>query len=185
MAKKGFDKAHWLKESSERTGIPEDLLEKAFEQELSGDPDINDPLEIPDIMCIRYKYSYGQQSRFFRELRDNARIMGAKCTKCGMVYCPPRANCSECYAPTEWVPVSNEGTVITCTQVHFSTSQFLSNVPYNCAYIKLDGADTWMFQNIDAKEVKPGDRVKAVFREKRTGHISDFVFKPVKDKAGG
>lgn len=180
MANKGLDKAHWLKENSERTGIPEELLEKTFEEELKGKADINSPLEVPDIMSIRYKYSYGGQSRFFRELRDNARIMGAKCTKCGMVYCPPRTDCSDCYEPTEWVELSNEGTVITRTKVHFSTSQFLSSVPYNCAYIKLDGADTWMFQNIDAEEINPGDRVKAVFREKRTGHMSDFVFKPIK-----
>jgi len=180
MARKGFDRAQWLKESSERTTIPEDLLEKAFAEELDGDPDINDPLEVPDFMSTRYKYSYGGQSRFFRELRDNAKIVGAKCTKCGMVYCPPRTDCSECYVPNEFVPVASEGTVMTCTKVHFSTSSFLSSVPYNCAYIKLDGADTWMFQNIDAEDVKPGDRVKAVFRKNRTGHMSDFVFKPVK-----
>jgi uncharacterized OB-fold protein len=177
----GINKKEWLKENSERTGIPEKQLEETFKEELEGSPDINAPLEVPDIMKIRYKYSYGQQSRFFRELRDNAKIIGGKCTKCGYVYCPPRASCSECYEPTEWVEVSSEGTVITCTKVHFSTSQFLSSVPYNCAYIKLDGADTWMFQNIDAEEVKPGDRVKAVFRENRTGHMSDFVFKPIKD----
>ena len=181
MAKKGLDKKVWLKENSQRTGIPEELLAKTFEGELDGKPDINDPLEVPDIISIRYKYSYGQQSRFFRELRDNARIMGGKCKKCGTVYCPPRAACSECYEPTEWVEVSNQGTVITCTKVHFSTSQFLSSVPYNCAYIQLDGADTWMFQNIDAEQVKPGDRVKAEFREHRTGHMSDFVFKLIKD----
>lgn len=182
MAKKGLDKKAWLKENSERTGISEELLAKAFEEELSGRAEVDAPLEVPDIMSIRYKYTYGQQSRFFRELRDNARIMGGKCPKCGVVYCPPRANCSECYQPTEWVEVSNQGTVITCTKVHFSTSQFLSSVPYNCAYVKLDGADTWMFQNIDAKEVKPGDRVKAVFRKNRTGHMSDFVFKLAKEK---
>ncbi|MEW5945753.1 MAG: Zn-ribbon domain-containing OB-fold protein [bacterium] len=179
MTKRNFDRAYWLSEASRRTGIPEDLLEKTFAGELDADRGVFEPLEVPDVMRIRYKYSYGGQSRFFREIRDNARIMGAKCSVCGMVYCPPRADCSECYAPTEWVPVSSEGAVVTCTKVYFSTSQFLSSVPYNCAYVKLDGADTWMFHNIDAEDVKPGDRVKAVFREKRCGLMSDFVFKPV------
>lgn len=182
MAKRKFSKTEWVREESQRTGIPASKLKKAFSAELEGNPDINTPLETPDVMTIRYKYSYGQQSRFFRELRDNARIMGAKCTKCGMVYCPPRANCSECYVPTEWVPLSSEGTVVTCTKVHFSTSQFLESVPYQCAYIKLDGADTWLFHNIDAPEARPGMRVKALFRERRSGRMSDFVFKPVEPK---
>lgn len=169
---------HWLQENSKRTGIPAELLRKAFQEELEGVRDIDAPLEVPDVMAIRYKYSYGQQSRFFRELRDNRRIMGARCAKCGLVYCPARAHCSDCYVPTEWVPLGSEGTVIVCTTVHFSTSAFLKNVPYNCAYIKLDGADTWLFHNIDAKEIRPGMRVKAVFRENRGGLMSDFVFVP-------
>ena len=42
-----------------------------------------------------------------------------------------------------------------------------------------DGGGRAVGEPIDAKEAKPGMRVKAVFREKRTGQMSDFVFNPI------
>jgi hypothetical protein len=177
-----MDKEKWLKFFHERTGIDRELLEKAFKDEIDGKFGINDPLEVPDRMDVTYKYSYGGHSRFFREIKDNKRIMGAKCSKCGFVYCPPRIGCSKCYAPTEWVPLSGKGRIEACTVVHYGTSSFIGKFPYLCGYIKLDGADTFILQFIesqDISEVKPGMRVEACFREERYGMMTDFYFKPV------
>lgn len=176
------DKKKWLEVNSKRTGIPVDQLERAFRDELEGKNSVNDPLEIPDIMFAHYKYSYGKQSRFFREIRDNKRIYGTKCTKCGRVYCPPRADCSLCYEPAEWVPLSGEGVIVTATVVHYGTSLFRHKTPFVYAYIKLDGADTILPQNVilnDVSQAKPGMRVKAVFMEQRNGLLSDFYFEPI------
>jgi uncharacterized OB-fold protein len=175
-----FDKNRWLEESSRRTGIAPDLLEKAFRDELEGKWEIDHPLEIPDRMSITYRYSYGRQSRFFRELRDNARLMGAKCPQCGVVYCPPRSDCSNCYVETEWVPLSGEGVIEGCTTVYYGTSDHIGKVPFVCAFVKLDGADFFIWQFIDADDitkVKPGARVKAAFKEHRSGLVTDFIFK--------
>lgn len=177
-----LDKQKWLALNSQRTGIPAELLERAFRDELEGKRGLDDPLEIPDVMTVYYKYSYGQQSRFFREIRDNQRILGSKCTHCGRVYCPPRAACSLCYEPTEWVPLSGEGVIVTATVVHYATSLFRDKTPFVYAYIKLDGADTILPQNIildDVTKAKPGLRVKAMFVEHRSGLLSDFYFVPI------
>ena len=39
--------------------------------------------EIRDIIKINYKYSMGGHSKFFLELMNNKKILGAKCTNCG------------------------------------------------------------------------------------------------------
>lgn len=86
--------------------------------------------EIEDQIIMNYKYSYGGQSRFFIEIRDNKQIMGAKCNECDTIYCPPRAACSKCYKPTEWVPVKDIGEIKVSTLVWYSTSTFIQNIPY-------------------------------------------------------
>ena len=46
--------------------------------------------EIRDKIQINYKYSMGGQSKFFIELMKNKKILGTKCTKCGVctIVCP-------------------------------------------------------------------------------------------------
>ena len=177
-----IDKDSWLAYFSKKIGVGEEKLEKAFKEELTGEHGLDTPLEVPDRMWVTYKYSFGGQSRFFRELRDNKRIMGTKCKAYGLTFCPPRSTCSNCYGDVKWVPLSGEGTIEGCTVVHFGTSEHIGKVPFVCAFIKLDGASFYMWHMIETEDVnsiKPGTRVKASFRDKRFGLISDFIFKPI------
>ncbi len=58
-----------------------------------------------------FNYSAGRYlNRFLTEMRDNARIVGVKCPKCGIVYAPPKEICDPCYAEmTEPVEVGPRG----------------------------------------------------------------------------
>lgn len=132
-----------------------------------------------------YLVSYGGITRFFKEVVDNQRLMGTKCPKCGKVWCPPRAHCTPCYEETEWVPLSGKGTVVNATYCYYAARRLPLNnyvdIPYIFGLVKLDGADTWIYQIIHDKDmilntIKTGDRVRAVFREKREGKITDFYF---------
>nr|MDO8135662.1 Zn-ribbon domain-containing OB-fold protein [Candidatus Njordarchaeum guaymaensis] len=137
--------------------------------------------EVWDKYVMSYKYSYGRQSAFFKELYLNKRIMGAKCPKCKIVYCPPRSHCSECYEENKWITLSDTGTVTTSVVCWYVSAEFFIEVPYVCAYIKVDGADTSILQRIvsrDVERVRPGMSVRAVFREQREGKMSDFYFVP-------
>jgi uncharacterized protein len=177
-------RAKWYKYYSDKYGIPEDALKREFEKELSGENDMDAPLEIPDKMEVFFKYSYGKQSRFFRELRENKRIMGAKCVKCGRVYCPPRGDCHLCYEPTEWVELTGEGTIVSYTIQYVTTSAFIRKVPFICCYVKLDGTDSLLLTNMEMDDVemcRPGMRVKAKFRSERHGTITDFYFKVLEE----
>ena len=83
------DQQSWYQRNAEQMKLPVELIERAFRAEFEEGGPIDRPLEIPDKIEISYKYSYGQQSRFFREIRDNQKLYGAKCPQCGWVYCPP------------------------------------------------------------------------------------------------
>ncbi|GAB4316265.1 MAG: hypothetical protein Kow0069_18430 [Promethearchaeota archaeon] len=140
--------------------------------------------ELPDRVAINYRYSFGGQSPFFLALRDDRKVLGARCGSCGTVWCPPRTTCSKCHQPTQWVQVGDEGTVAVSTVVWYSTSQFVERVPYAVAYVLLDGASTATNQGVFSEsltpeKVRPGARVRAVFKARREGKITDFFFVPV------
>ncbi|MHA1386206.1 MAG: Zn-ribbon domain-containing OB-fold protein [Candidatus Helarchaeota archaeon] len=140
--------------------------------------------EIEDQIIMNYKYSYGGQSRFFIELKDNKRIYGTKCNKCGTTYCPPRIACAKCYEPTEWVPLKDTGEIKVSTLVWYSTSEFIQNIPYAVGYIQLDGASTAINQGIFSdslvpSKIKAGKKVRAVFKKERAGKVTDFFFVPI------
>ena len=139
--------------------------------------------EIRDKIQINYRYSMGGQSKFFIELKNNKKILGTKCKKCGKVWMPPRVNCSDCYEDTDWVELQPSGVILTSTIAWFTTSAFIKNVPYAMAFIKLDEASTGMLQgvfseNLVPSKIKRGKRVKAVFNKNRQGRMTDFFFVP-------
>jgi uncharacterized OB-fold protein len=139
--------------------------------------------EIRDKIVINYKYSMGGQSKFFIEVKNNKKILGTKCTKCGKAWMPPRVNCSECYGTADWVEMKQTGTIEVSTIVWYTTSAFIKAIPYGIGFIKLDGADTALLQgifseNLVPSKIKKGQRVRAVFSKERDGKMTDFFFVP-------
>ncbi|MBI4830788.1 MAG: Zn-ribbon domain-containing OB-fold protein [Candidatus Lindowbacteria bacterium] len=130
-----------------------------------------------------YVGEYG--SKFYVELRDNKKIWGTKCSKCGKVFVPPKKSCGACFVPiTEWVELKDTGVVQTWTIVRYDAPGLRPlKPPYACGIIKLDGADSGFVHMIaggDLKKLKAGTRVKAVFREERQGNLLDIeYFEPV------
>ena len=145
-----------------------------------------DFFEYPDDMTIHYIYSEGENSFFFKQLRDNAKLYAARCSQCGFVYFPPRGHCFKCYAKTEWVELSGKGYVETATVCHFGRSQFTDKMPIVIAFIKLEGADMILRHSIvmegaTLEKVKHGTPVKVAFKDHREGKITDFYFVPDED----
>lgn len=135
-----------------------------------------------------YLYSLAELSKFFREIIENKRLLASKCPQCGKVWMPPRGDCPDCYETTEWVPISGEGTVVSCSYCYFQGHGIdlveYIGLPYVYALIHLDGTDTYISHGIKPKEQKMGEirtgtRVKAVFRENPRGTIGDFYFVPI------
>lgn len=137
---------------------------------------------------FEYNYFAGETaSRFFKELRENKRIMGTRCSKCERLLVPARSYCDACMAPTdEWVEVGPEGTLETFTII---TAAFpgLPKPPIVMAYVTLDGADTALVNlvhgidcsDIDAaaKQLNTLPRVRVEFIDDPQGRITDFSFR--------
>jgi uncharacterized OB-fold protein len=126
-----------------------------------------------------FMYSYGKISRFFQELRDNKKIMGTKCPKCGVVFCPPTSDCPKCWVPTEWVEVGPQGTLLHYTVIGLPPLWIKRPTPFTLGLIKLDGADTGLMSFVDEtnlKKLRNGLRVEAVFAEKGEGYVTDIDY---------
>lgn len=131
------------------------------------------------------QYTYGiAGERFFREIKDNAKITGAKCQKCNLIYVPPRIYCERCFEGLEeWCEIENKGEIHTYTISWVDLDGFRLKEPVILALVKFDGVYGGLVhkvEEISADNVKIGMKVSAVFKEKRKGSILDIkYFKPI------
>lgn len=134
---------------------------------------------------LTFRHAYGEHyDRFYREMRDNGRIVGTRCSKCREVVLPPRPYCGFCFAPTtEWVELSDEGSLLTYTVVHLPFLGQPTEPPYAYAFIMLDGAGVQfphILGEVEFEDIRVGMRVKAVWSEERKGTLHDIkYFRPV------
>ncbi|CAG0948031.1 hypothetical protein ANRL1_04846 [Anaerolineae bacterium] len=141
-------------------------------------------LKISHTMNLEWRYGTGAHFRkFITALRERRQILGKRCPVCQRVYLPPRPVCGNCYAELrDWIKVKDTGTVGAFTVVHTPiidpTTGQPRPLPYAMALIQLDGADTTLNHYLaasDPTKLRIGMRVRAVWREQRTGLISDIV----------
>ena len=138
---------------------------------------------------ITSRYTAGiAGERFFREIKDNARILGTRCESCGLTYVPATMFCERCFAGLdEWVEVQSQGEVFTYTVLYRDLDEKPLDPPAILAYVKLEGADGGLVHYLgetDPEVVHIGMEVEAVFKDaaEREGSILDIVhFRPVVD----
>lgn len=141
-------------------------------------------LRVSHTMTLTWRYGAGWYfAEFMRALRNERRILGLRCPICRRVYLPPRPLCGNCHAEMrEWVEVKDTGTVVAFTVVHLPildpTTGQPRLTPYGMALIRLDGADTALNHYLaesDLSKLRLGMRVRAVWRQERTGTLADIV----------
>ena len=138
---------------------------------------------------ITSRYTAGiAGERFFREIKDNARILGTRCESCGLTYVPATMFCERCFAGLdEWVEVQSRGEVFTYTVLYRDLDEKPLDPPAILAYVKLEGSDGGLVHYLgetDPEAVHIGMEVEAVFKDaaEREGSILDIVhFRPVVD----
>lgn len=152
---------------------------------------IGDPREIKHWMGhmeCDYSYTYGiTGEKFFREIKENAKIFGTNCKNCGIIYVPPRLFCERCFERLkEWVKVGKRGKVYTYTIAYIDVDGFKLKKPVIWAMVKIDnveGGFVHRLGEVDPKDVRIGICVEAVFKKKkdRVGSMLDIrYFKPTK-----
>jgi uncharacterized protein len=152
------------------------------------------PVEmIPYHLDLHYEHAFGPYyGRLFDEIRTSRRIMGVRTSEGDGALIPPREMDDVTHKKTgTWVEVGQTGSVRAMSIIYLQFVGQKQPPPYIYAEIILDGALTRLIHNIAgvdmsrAKElVKPGTRVRAVWREgERTGSLSDISHFEVIDGA--
>ena len=106
-----------------------------------------------------YIYTSGVAGeRFFRALRDEGRLLAARCTACGFDYLPPRIFCEDCFAElTDFVEVPRDGKVAAVTVAHLDRFGAPLLTPEAWAFVTFDGIRGGLVHRL----LVPPDRAKA------------------------
>jgi len=141
-----------------------------------------------DAMYTFFKRTKGEFSRFFLALRDEKKLLGCKCTHCGLVRVPPfLTHCPDCnFTPTEMVEVEQIGVMNSTPPItYFATSLFQHMAPYGRGRVVFKGADTALSVNLYTTTgilvpgiIRKGTEVKLVFRDNRIGEMTDVFCVP-------
>ncbi|RPJ16438.1 MAG: Zn-ribbon domain-containing OB-fold protein [Desulfobacteraceae bacterium] len=138
-----------------------------------------EPMVVRSRINVPYTWWAGETAgAFFTALRDEKKITGRKCAKCGKTYVPPRKVCPVCFEDgMEWVEVSTNGTLESFTIVRRQLASLPRKVPVVFGLIRLDGADTSVLHYVEAGDlgmIKIGMRLAAKFCDERNGSINDI-----------
>ncbi|MGH3563031.1 MAG: Zn-ribbon domain-containing OB-fold protein [Mycobacterium sp.] len=138
-------------------------------EEIPAVTDERDPVTMvitPIELEIQHSASY-PESAYLRALREG-KLLGARTGKDGKVYFPAREADPATGQPlTDFVEVSDKGTVTTFAIINIPFVGQRIKPPYVAAYVLLDGADIpflTLVSEVDAHEVRMGMRVKAVWK---------------------
>jgi len=135
-----------------------------------------------------YHYTAGLAGeRFFTALREEGRLLGSRCEKCGLTYIPPRIYCERCFAELEeFVDVGLRGRVRSFTLARIDRDGRPLSPPEIRALISF-GDDTTdllhLLGEVAPEELCIGMEVEAVLKPKREreGKITDILyFRPAK-----
>jgi uncharacterized OB-fold protein len=153
--------------------------------------DGKDYLVANDAMFTFYQRSKGELSPYFIALRDEKRILGCRCTRCGLVRVPPfLTHCPDCeFAATELAEVQQVGVMNSTPPItYFATSLFQRMAPFGRGRVILNGADTALSVNVYTTTgilvpglIRKGAEVKVVFRDDRIGESSDIFCVPTSE----
>ena len=110
-------------------------------------------------------------SKFWDGLKEG-RVYATRCLKCGRLYFPPVADCSNCRSSSvEWVELSKEAEIETYTHVVVRPGSFQHFEPYTVAIGKLkEGVRVlaWL-TGIKLSEVKTGMKVRLIAKVAQDG----------------
>ncbi|NKQ53124.1 DNA-binding protein [Amycolatopsis sp. K13G38] len=137
------------------------------------------PLSAPLEVGFDYTRSLGPVlGRFMTGLAER-RIEGVRASD-GRVHVPPAEYDPKTAAPlTEFVPVGDEGTVVSWSWIAEPLEGQPLDRPFAWALIKLDGADTSMLHAVDVgspDQIHTGLRVRVRWADQRVGHIRDIAY---------
>lgn len=109
--------------------------------------------------------------KFWEGLKEG-KIYATRCMKCGKLYFPPAADCSNCLSSKmEWAQLSNEAMIETFSHVMVRPASFQQNKPYIVAIGRLKEnvrVLAWM-AGFELSEIKVGMKVRLMAKVTEDG----------------
>ena len=134
-------------------------------------------LKVEGDFPVHFRYTAGLAGeKFLREIKDNGRLVAARCPKCELNYLPPRIYCERCMSKLEdYVTIESTGTVDTFTVCKQDSEGKPLSQPATVALVRFPSAHGGLVHKVKG-QVAIGDKVRVVFKEKsqRTGSILDI-----------
>lgn len=127
-----------------------------------------------------YIYTSGVAGEtFFRALRDEGRLVAARCAACGLNYLPPRLFCEDCFAElSDFVDVPPKGRVTAVTLAHVDRTGVRLSRPQVWAFISFDGIHGGLVHRllVPPERARVGLSVRAKLKPSRdrVGAITDI-----------
>jgi hypothetical protein len=91
-----------------------------------------DPMVVKNLKNWYHIHTYGGWSRFFQGLQEG-KLLGTRCPNAACsenrIFIPPRADCQDCWARTEWVEVPPVGKIYTFSTVTYPGELFRAKPP--------------------------------------------------------
>ena len=111
---------------------------------------------------------------------EQGKVMGTRCTECGKLFFPPRADCCQCMpGAMEWFEVSGSGKLVSYSRLKFGPVGFENDLPYCIAL--LDYGDYKVFgrlaDGLAEDQIKVGMPMKTRVNELPNGQLN-YVFEP-------
>lgn len=137
---------------------------------------------------LYHRYTAGiAGEKFLLALKNEGKLFGTKCPKCGYVYVPARIYCERDAAHLDdatWVPVGPQGELLSFSAVYVDLDGNRLETPQWVGLVRLDGASSVTLHYLGEVKTKlsAGMQVQAVLKpaNERVGSIKDIAyFKPV------
>lgn len=72
----------------------------------------------------------------FIDYLEQGKVMGSRCTDCGKVFFPPRADCCQCFSSNmDWFEVKGPGKLVTYSRLKYAPVGFEEDLPYSIAVL--------------------------------------------------
>lgn len=114
----------------------------------------------------------------FVDALQHGQVKGTRCTKCGRMFFPPRADCFQCLTShMQWFEVSGNGKLLTFSKLTYAPAGFEEDLPYVIAILDYGAFKVFgrIANHVPAEGLRIGMRMKTVVNELPNGRLN-YVF---------
>lgn len=130
---------------------------------------------------LRFQFGTAKIQKFFEGLKEG-KIYMTQCKKCGKKFFPPQADCPKCLqSDMDWVPLSGEGELLTCTMIVVKPSTYTHYDNYVVGIAEMEeGVRVLAWLDIDdPKKIKPKMKVRLTTTRREPEGFITYQFVPM------